>query len=40
MELILSFIRSITSLDDGLLSIRLQELVFGDSGYLTKYYYE
>lgn len=39
-ELILNFIRAMVSLNDGLLSERMHEIVFGDDGYLTKYYFE
>lgn len=39
-EMILNFIRALMSLEDGLLSVRMQEVVFGEYGFLTKYYVE
>ena len=39
-DLILNFNRSLLALDDGLLSSRLEEVVFGEYGYLTRYYNE
>lgn len=39
-DLILTFIRALLLLTDDLLDTRLREVIFGDNGYLTRYYME